>query len=280
MKIISSKTLENAVAKLCQSANVHLPGEVFRTIKKASALERSETGKDIFRTILENARVAAEQRLPICQDCGMAVFFVTLGQDVRIEGDTLEDAINKGVAKGYREGFLRKSIVKDPLFRENTNDNTPAVIHISTAPGDRLALTFAPKGFGSENMGGVKMLKPAEGEKGVRDFVVQTVTRAGGNPCPPVFVGVGIGGTMEKAAILAKKALLAPAETSNPDPFYAKMEAELLEEINKSGIGPQGLGGDVTALSVKILTFPTHIAGLPVAVNICCHALRHETVTL
>ena len=280
MRVINSKEIENVIAEMCVEANCFLPIDVSEKLASAKKAELSPIGQEILERIEENAKIAAERQMPICQDTGMAVFFIEVGQDVHIEGDVLSDAVNKGVARGYTDGLLRKSVVKDPIRRGNTNDNTPAVIHLSLTSGDKIKITFAPKGFGSENMGGVKMLKPSDGEEGVKKFIVDTVSVAGPNPCPPIVVGVGIGGTMEMAAILSKKALTLPLDSSNPDPYYADMEKELLERINSLGIGPQGLGGETTALKVNILTYPTHIAGLPVAVNINCHVSRHLTVEI
>ena len=235
--------------------------------------------QEILARIAENFEIAAETKVPICQDTGMACVFLKIGQEAHITGN-LEEAVNEGVRRGYRVGYLRKSVVRDPLKRVNTGDNTPAVIHYEIVPGDKLEITVAPKGFGSENMSAIKMLKPSDGVKGVVDFVVQTVEEAGPNPCPPIVVGVGIGGTFEKAAYLAKKALLRPVDSSNEIPYYADLEQELLGRINALGIGPQGFGGGTTALGVNIETYPTHIAGLPVAVNIGCHVTRHETEVL
>ena len=275
MRVINSKEIEDVIAKMCVEANCYLPSDVSEKLSDALKTEESPIGREILTRIEENAALAKEKNMPICQDTGMAVFFIELGQEVLIEGDTLQDAVNNGVRRGYTEGLLRKSVVADPLRRVNTGDNTPAVIHLSHVKGDKITITFAPKGFGSENMGGVKMLKPSDGEDGVKNFVVETVSQAGPNPCPPIVVGVGIGGTMDMAALLSKKALTLPLDTENPDPYYADMEKELLQRINALGIGPQGLGGRTTALKVNILTYPTHIAGLPVAVNINCHVSRH-----
>ena len=280
MRKISAEEITNAVARLCIDANRNLCGDVYDKLKEAEQAEESPIGKSILGKIIENADIAREKQMPICQDTGMAVFFVELGNEVYIEGATLDEAINEGVRKGYTEGYLRKSVVADPLRRKNTGDNTPAIVHLTQVKGDKITITIAPKGFGSENMSAVKMLKPSDGEDGVKDFVVETASKGGSNPCPPIVVGVGIGGTMEKAAILSKQALTLPLDGSNPDPYYADMERELLERINRLGIGPQGLGGRTTALKVNILTYPTHIAGLPVAVNISCHVTRHKTITL
>ena len=280
MRVIKADEIISAVARLCIDANRNLGDDVCHTLRVSAKREESPIGRAILEKIIENADIAREKRMPVCQDTGMAVFFIDIGNEVIVEDMTVEEAVNEGVRKGYAEGYLRKSVVADPLRRVNTGDNTPAIVHLTQVRGDRLTITVAPKGFGSENMSGVKMLKPSDGEKGVKDFVVEVADRGGSNPCPPIVVGVGICGTMEKAAILAKKALTLPLDSHNPDPYYAAMEEELLERINDLGIGPQGLGGRITALKVNILTFPTHIAGLPVAVNINCHVTRHKTVEL
>lgn len=280
MRNIHVETVTETVKNLCIEANIYLGKDIKNAIANAKETETSETGKTILEKLEENMRVAEKKEIPVCQDTGMAVVFVELGQDVHIEGGLLEDAIHAGVAQGYTEGFLRKSVVSDPLERKNTNDNTPAVIHYSIVAGDRIKITVAPKGFGSENMGALKMLKPAEGLQGVKQFVIDTVKKAGANPCPPIVVGVGIGGTMEKCTLLAKQALSVDLCKENPDPFYANLEKELLEEINQTGIGVQGFGGKTTALGVKILTYPTHIAGLPCAVNINCHVTRHKSAVI
>ncbi len=280
MRVIKADEIISAVARLCVDANRRLCDDVYRGLCRAVETEESPLGRSILEKIVENADLAREKEMPICQDTGMAVFFVEMGNETAVEGMTIEEAVNEGVRRGYREGYLRKSVVADPLRRVNTGDNTPAIVHLTQVRGDRLTITVAPKGFGSENMSGVRMLKPSDGEEGVKSFVVETVEKGGSNPCPPVVVGVGIGGTMEMAAILAKKALTLPIDGCNPDPYYADMEKELLERINSLGIGPQGLGGRTTALKVNILTFPTHIAGLPVAVNISCHVTRHKTAEL
>ncbi|HHX87435.1 MAG TPA: fumarate hydratase [Firmicutes bacterium] len=238
--------------------------------------EESPPGKEVLKQLIENVRIAREERVPLCQDTGFSVFFVDWGQEVHLTGGTLEEAINEGVRRGYQEGYLRKSVVKDPLNRVNTGDNTPAVIYVNLVSGDKVRIRFAPKGGGSENMSTVKMLKPADGVNGVVDFVVNHVKQAGPNPCPPIVVGVGIGGTFDKVAVLAKQALLRPVGQPNPDPFYADLEKKILEEINDLGIGPQGFGGRVTALAVHIETFPSHIASMAAAVNINCHAARHQ----
>ncbi|GFR36456.1 fumarate hydratase [Thermobrachium celere] len=242
--------------------------------------KRLNLEKKILDILIKNSEIAENEKMPMCQDTGMAVVFMEIGQDVHIVGGNLEDAINEGVRQGYIEGYLRKSVVKDPLDRVNTKDNTPAIIHYSIVPGDKIKITVAPKGFGSENMSRLKMLKPADGVEGVKKFVLETVKEAGPNPCPPIVVGVGIGGTFEKAAFLAKKALLRSVDEENKNPYYAQLEKELLEEINKLGIGPQGFGGLTTCLGVNIEVYATHIAGLPVAVNINCHATRHKEAVI
>lgn len=280
MRIIQSQLITQTVAAMCMEANYILPQDIRQALDKAYASEKSPTGKDILGDIIENYKIASADMVPICQDTGMAVFFVQIGNDVHIEGDSLTDAINQGVSQGYTEGYLRKSIVSDPLRRTNTGDNTPAVIHVSYVYGDSIKITIAPKGFGSENMSAIKMFAPSAGIEGVKNFVIDTVSKAGSNPCPPIVVGVGIGGNFESCAQLAKKALTTELDVPNPDSFYAELEAELLESINKLGIGPQGFGGTNTALGVKVLTAPTHIAGMPVAVNISCHVTRHLTKTI
>ncbi|HHV64384.1 MAG TPA: fumarate hydratase [Peptococcaceae bacterium] len=280
MKIISVQEIIAAVEKLCIEANCVLNSDLQAALEKALSTEESPQGREVIELLLRNAQIAAEEKMPICQDTGMAVLFVEVGQDLQVVQGSLTEALNEGVRRGYKKGYLRKSVVKDPLERVNTGDNTPAVIHYDIVPGDKLIITVAPKGFGSENMGALKMLKPSDGLAGVMNFVVNTVDQAGANPCPPIIVGVGIGGTMEKAALLAKKALLRPIGTSHPDAFYAQVEKELLRRINSLGIGPQGFGGRNTALAVHVETFPTHIAGLPVAVNINCHVARHRRVVL
>ena len=279
MREISAARITEVVRKLCIEANCHLPQDVKARIEACRDSESWALGKEILERIVENYQIADKNDAPICQDTGVACVFLDIGQDVHIVGN-LEEAIHEGVRQGYSEGYLRKSVVGDPLERVNTRDNTPAFIYYNIVPGDKLEITVAPKGFGSENMSQVKMLKPSDGEQGVKDFVIQTVENAGPNPCPPIVVGVGIGGTFDKAALLAKKALMRPVDTSNPKPLYANLEKELLEEINALGIGPQGFGGATTALAVNIETFPTHIAGLPVAVNINCHVTRHKTEVL
>ncbi len=280
MRTIHTKKITEAVRQMCMEANYFLCDDVRRAIVKAKAAEESAIGKEILDDLIKNADIAKEEEIPVCQDTGMAVFFVKIGQKVKIKGGLLTDAINKGVSLGYADGYLRKSVLTDPIRRKNSGDNTPAVIHYDIVEGDKLEITFAPKGFGSENMSALKMLKPSDGIEGVKQFVIDTVTSAGSNPCPPIVVGVGIGGTMDKCACLAKKALTRSLDERNPDPFYSEFEQELLTKINELGIGPQGFGGKTTALAVNVETFATHIAGLPCAVNINCHVTRHKTVVL
>lgn len=280
MKTINSDDITKAVKQMCMEANYYLGEDVLNAFNKALKEEKSAAGVSVMEQLIENANIAKNEQVPMCQDTGFAVFFVELGQDVHIAGGTLKDAINEGVRQGYTEGFLRKSIVSDPLKRVNTKDNTPAVVHIEVVKGENLKITIAPKGGGSENMSGLKMLKPSEGVKGIKDFVIERVSQAGSNPCPPIVVGVGIGGTFEVAAMLAKKALLRELGEHHPDPDTAELEKELLEKVNNLGIGPQGFGGRVTALAVNIEKHPCHIASLPVAVNINCHAHRHKEVIL
>lgn len=279
MREVTFQQLSDAVRELCIQANTILPQDLRVAICKAMETEQSGVGRAILGDLRENYEFAQAKGLPICQDTGMACVFCEVGQDVHIEGD-FEAAIHAGVAKGYTEGFLRKSVVKDPIRRGNTGDNTPAVLNVRLVPGDRLKITVAPKGFGSENMSRLAMLKPSDGEAGVKAFILDTVRQAGPNPCPPIVVGVGIGGTFERAALLAKQALLRPVGSHHPDPYYAAMEQELLDAINAMGIGPQGFGGRTTALGLQIETFPTHIAGMPVAVNISCHVTRHKEAVL
>lgn len=276
MREIAAEVISDAIARLCIRANCELTEDMRQCISRAQTEEPWSQAREILDRIVENYEIALREQVPICQDTGMACVFLKIGQDVHIEGD-LEDAVNAGVRRGYQEGYLRKSVVKDPILRGNTGDNTPAVLYTELVSGDTVEITVAPKGFGSENMSQIKMLRPSDGEAGVLDFVVKAVADAGPNPCPPIVVGVGIGGTFEKAALLSKQALLRPAGSANPDPYYANLEQILLERINELGIGPQGFGGKTTALTVNIETFPTHIAGLPVAVNIGCHVTRHAT---
>jgi fumarate hydratase subunit alpha len=279
MREINAQQITEVIRKLCIRANCHLPEDLKTRITDCYSAEDWPQGREILAQIMENYRLAERETMPICQDTGMACVFLKIGQEVHINGD-LWDAVNAGVRQGYRDGYLRKSVVADPLRRTNTGDNTPAVLNVQLVPGDRVEILVAPKGFGSENMSKIKMLRPSDGVAGVKEFVLQTVREAGPNPCPPIVVGVGIGGTFEKAALLAKEALLRSTDVPNPDPYYRALEEELLESINALGIGPQGFGGKTTALKVQIETYPTHIAGLPVAVNIGCHVTRHEREVL
>jgi len=279
MKEISTATITQTIEELCIQACYSLGDDVKGLLVSAREREESPLGMIIFDQLLENIDASRRDQLPLCQDTGMAVVFLEIGQDVRITGGSLEEAVNEGVRRGYKKGYMRPSVL-DPIKRNNTGDNTPAVLHIEMVEGDRLKITVAPKGFGSENMSRLIMLKPSDGVEGIRKFVLDTVIKAGANPCPPIILGIGIGGTMERAAYLAKKALLREAGKPNPDPEIAALEQELLEEINRTGIGPQGLGGRTTALAVHIDTYPTHLAGLPVAVNVQCHAARHAEAVL
>ncbi|MEA4894746.1 MAG: fumarate hydratase [Oscillospiraceae bacterium] len=275
MREISSGMISVTVAELCIKANTILPEDVRELIDSAEKAEKSPAGIGVLHDLRENYMLAEKEKLPICQDTGMAVVFAEIGQDAHINGGYFEDAVNEGVRRGYQKGFLRKSIVKDPLRRENTGDNTPAVIHTRIVPGDKLRIVLAPKGFGSENMSAMKMFLPSCSTDEIIDFIVETVSKAGSNPCPPVILGVGLGGTLETAALIAKKALVRPANIRNRDPFYAELEEKTLRSINALGLGPQGFGGITTALAVNIETYPTHIAGLPCVVNVGCHVTRH-----
>ncbi len=279
MREISAQKITQVVRRLCIEANCFLPGDMQTRIEACRANERWPQAQEILDRIIENYTIARDREQPICQDTGVACVFLKIGQEVHIDGDIAE-AINEGVRQGYRDGYLRKSVVGDPLNRVNTGDNTPAMIYYELVPGDKLEITVAPKGFGSENMSQTKMLRPSDGLQGVKDSILKVVEDAGPNPCPPIVVGVGVGGTFDKAAYLAKKALMRSVEERNPDPFYAKLEEELLQEINALGIGPQGFGGKTTALAVNIEYLPTHIAGLPVAVNLNCHVTRHKSEVL
>lgn len=279
MRFIDSIDIEEAVRSMCIDGCINLDESVITSFKKNIEKEDSDVAKSILNILVDNARIARETSVPLCQDTGMAVFFVKLGQEVIVKGDTITEAINKGVSRGYTDGYLRKSVVS-PIDRINTKDNTPAVIHYDMVKGDKIEIEYAAKGFGSENMSKMKMLKPSDGIEGIKDFIIQTVKDAGPNPCPPIVVGVGIGGTVDKCAEIAKKSLFREIGIKNEDRFIAELEDEMLEKVNKLGIGPQGLGGKTTALAVNIETFPTHIAGLPIVVNINCHSSRHKKVVL
>ena len=277
MREISADTITKVIRKLCIEANEHLPEDVKCAIKNCRANEDGEIAKGILDNIIENYEIADSENVPICQDTGMACVFMEIGQEVHITGGDLTEAVNEGVRQGYTDGYLRKSVVKDPIRRGNTGDNTPAILYTEIVAGDQIKITVGPKGFGSENMSRIMMFKPSAGLEGIKDFIIETVKLAGPNPCPPMVVGVGIGGTFDRCALLAKKALMRPLDSENPDPYYADLEKELLEKINNLGIGPQGLGGKTTAIGLNIETYPTHIAGMPCAVNINCHVTRHKT---
>ena len=280
MREINVKEIENAVRNLSIEANYYVGEDIKDALIEFKKNEPFKIAEEVLDKIILNDEIACKEQMPMCQDTGMACVFLEIGQDVHFVGGLLEDAINEGVRRGYEEGYLRKSVVKDPIDRVNTKDNTPAIIYYDIVPGDKVKITLAPKGFGSENMSRIGMLKPADGLEGVKKFIIDTVEQAGPNPCPPMVIGVGIGGTFDKAAYLAKKALLRPINVRNSNEFYKNLEEELLEKINKLGIGPQGFGGRTTALGLNIETYPTHIAGLPVAVNINCHATRHKDITV
>ena len=280
MREIKVSQITEAIRKLCIDANYYLGSDIKNRLIKSHEEEDWDIAKGILNKILVNADIAKNEDMPMCQDTGVACVFIEIGQEVQVVEGSLEDAINEGVRQGYKDGYLRKSVVKDPLDRVNTKDNTPAMIYYNIVPGDKLKITVAPKGFGSENMSQIKMLKPSDGLQGVKDFIIKVVKEAGPNPCPPIIVGVGIGGTFDKAATIAKKALIRSIDVRNENPFYAELEEELVTMINELGIGPQGFGGKTTALAVNIETYPTHIAGLPVAVNINCHATRHAEIEL
>ena len=277
MREIQCSKITEVIRKLCIEANEHLPEDVKCAIKTARKEEDGEIAKGILDNIIENYEIADRENVPICQDTGMAVVFMEIGQDVHITGGDLTECVNEGVRQGYTDGYLRKSVVKDPIRRGNTGDNTPAILYTEIVPGEQIKIIVGPKGFGSENMSRIMMFKPSAGLEGIKDFIIETVKFAGPNPCPPMVVGVGIGGTFDRCALLAKKALMRPLGSSNKDPFYADLEKELLLKINSLGIGPQGLGGRTTAIGLNIETFPTHIAGMPCAVNINCHVTRHKT---
>lgn len=280
MREIHIEKIKETVENLCIEANYNLSNDILKALKKAKEEEGWKLADNILDKIIINSKIAKDEKMPICQDTGMACVFIEIGQDVHIIGGSLEEAINEGVRRGYKKGYLRNSVVKDPIDRVNTNDNTPAIIHYEIVQGDMLKIIVSPKGFGSENMSQIKMLKPSDGIDGVKNFIINVVKEAGPNPCPPMIVGVGIGGTFEKAAYLSKKALLRPVDSKNENKYYGQLEDELLIKINELGIGPQGFGGKTTALGVNIETYPTHIAGLPVAVNISCHATRHKEAIL
>lgn len=280
MRNINVELITEAIKSLSMDANYYLGEDVIEAVKEARSREESPLGKEILGQILENAVIAKNEKMPLCQDTGLAAVFAELGQEVHVEGGDFETAIQEGIRQGYGAGYLRKSMVEDPLRRKNTGDNTPGVISTRIVPGDKIRITILPKGGGSENMSAVRMLKPADGEEGVKNFVVETVRKAGGNPCPPIIVGVGIGGSFDKCAYLAKKALLRKIGSIHPDPYYAAMEKELLQLVNNTGVGPQGLGGRTTALAVHIEAHPCHIASLPVAVNTQCHSARHKEIII
>lgn len=280
MREINVNTLTDVIERLCIEANEHLPEDVKCAIRECRACEDGEIAQGVLDNIIENFEIADRECVPICQDTGMACVFLEIGQDVHLVGGSLTDAVNEGVRRGYKNGYLRKSVVGDPVRRGNTGDNTPAMIYTEIVDGEQIKVTLGPKGFGSENMSAIRMFKPSAGLQGIKDFIIETVEAAGPNPCPPMVVGVGIGGTFDKAALLAKKAIMRPLNTSHPDPYYADLEKEMLEKINKLGIGPQGFGGRTTALAVHIETAPCHMASLPVAVNINCHVTRHESEVL
>ena len=280
MRELSVTKITDAVERLCIDACYHLPADVKDAILRCRAVEDGDIAKTIMDNIIENYRIADADNVPICQDTGMACVFLEIGQDIHLVDGDLTEAVNEGVRRGYQNGYLRKSVVADPVRRGNTGDNTPAMLYIDIVAGENVKITVGPKGFGSENMSAVKMLKPSDGIEGIKAFILETVEKAGPNPCPPMVIGVGIGGTFDKVTLLSKKALMRPVDTSHPDPYYAALEDELLEKINALGIGPQGFGGKTTALALNIETMPTHIAGMPCAVNINCHATRHKTEVL
>lgn len=280
MRDIPVSQLTEAIERLCIEANEHLPEDVQCALRDCRASEDSDLAKSVLDDIIENFEIADAQEVPICQDTGMACVFLEIGQEVHLTDGDLTEAVNEGVRRGYAKGYLRKSVVKDPVRRQNTGDNTPAMLYTEIVPGETVRITVGPKGFGSENMSMIRMFKPSAGLQGIKDFILEVIETAGPNPCPPMVVGVGIGGTFDKCALLAKKALMRPLDVRNPDPFYADLETELLEKINALGIGPQGFGGRTTAIGLNIETMPTHIAGMPCAVNISCHVTRHKTAVL
>ena len=277
MREIQAQQITDVVERLCIEANEQLPEDIKNAIHRCRACEDWEIAQGVLDQIITNFEIAGEERVPICQDTGMACVFLEIGQDVHITGGDLREAVDEGVRRGYDKGYLRKSVVRDPVRRGNTGDNTPAMLYTEIVPGEQIKVTVGPKGFGSENMSAIRMFKPSAGIAGIKDFILETVENAGPNPCPPMVVGVGIGGTFDKCALLAKKALMRSTEERNPDPYYAALEEEMLEKINQLGIGPQGFGGRTTALALNIETMPTHIAGMPCAVNINCHVTRHKT---
>ena len=280
MREIQVSAITDVVEKLCIEANTHLPGDVKCAIENCYQNEDSPFAKSVLDKIIENYRIADSENVPICQDTGMACVFLEIGQDVHLVGGDLREAVDEGVRRGYAKGYLRKSVVADPIRRGNTGDNTPAMLYTEIVPGENVKITLGPKGFGSENMSAIRMFKPSAGLQGIKDFILETVEAAGPNPCPPIVVGVGIGGTFDKAALLAKKALMRPLDTHNPDPYYADLETEMLQKVNALGIGPQGFGGKTTAIGLNIEVLPTHIAGMPCAININCHVTRHKTEVL
>ncbi len=277
MREIQAQQITDVVERLCIEANEQLPEDIKNAIHRCRACEEWEIAQGVLHQIITNFEIAGEERVPICQDTGMACVFLEIGQDVHITGGDLREAVDEGVRRGYDKGYLRKSVVRDPVRRGNTGDNTPAMLYTEIVPGEQIKVTVGPKGFGSENMSAIRMFKPSAGIEGIKDFILETVENAGPNPCPPMVVGVGIGGTFDKCALVAKIALMRSTEESNPDPYYAALEEEMLEKINQLGIGPQGFGGRTTALALNIETMPTHIAGMPCAVNINCHVTRHKT---
>ena len=277
MREIKASTITDVIERLCMEANQVLPQDIKDAISTCRSQEDGDIACGILDNIIENYQIAENEQVPICQDTGMACVFLEIGQDVHITDGDLTEAVNEGVRRGYTKGYLRKSVVKDPVRRGNTGDNTPAMLYTEIVPGEQIKVTVGPKGFGSENMSAIRMFKPSAGIQGIKDFIIETVETAGPNPCPPMVVGVGIGGTFDKVALLAKKALMRPVDTSNPDPYYADLEKEMLQKINELGIGPQGFGGRTTAIGLNIETMPTHIAGMPCAINISCHVTRHKT---
>ena len=277
MREIKASTITDVIERLCMEANQVLPQDIKDAISTCRSQEDGDIACGILDNIIENYQIAENEQVPICQDTGMACVFLEIGQDVHITDGDLTEAVNEGVRRGYTKGYLRKSVVKDPVRRGNTGDNTPAMLYTEIVPGEQIKVNVGPKGFGSENMSAIRMFKPSAGIQGIKDFIIETVETAGPNPCPPMVVGVGIGGTFDKAALLAKKALMRPVDTSNPDPYYADLEKEMLQKINELGIGPQGFGGRTTAIGLNIETMPTHIAGMPCAINISCHVTRHKT---